>query len=243
LQNSVATGTPLLEVQGLKAFYGRAEVLHSVDLTVARGEFVTIVGPNGAGKTTLLRAVMGLVQKDGTTRFDGVDVSRLSTIALARRGIIMVLEGRGLFPQMSVRENLILGAFMIAGQRAEVASRRERVLTLFPRLGERLDQMAGSMSGGEQQMLALGRALMAGPQLLLLDEPSLGLAPRVAEEIFAALGALNRDGVSILLVEQKAPLAIGLTKRAYVVVLGRIAAELPGEKIASHHDLAQYYLG
>ncbi len=232
----------LLEVGDLSASYGRVAALKPTSLTVAEGELVTVLGPNGAGKTTLLRAITRLVNAKGTVLFKGDDVSRLATHALAARGMIMVQEGRGLFAQMSVRENLVLGAYTLGRAGDETARRLSDVFALFPRLKERVDQIAGSLSGGEQQMLAVGRALMAGPKLLMLDEPSLGLAPMVASGILNTLGELNRNGLGILLVEQKAPLALKLAKRAYVITLGRIAAELAADQIKSHHDLAQYYL-
>src|SRR4051812_38999667 len=216
--------------------------LKPVSLSIAEGEFVTVLGPNGAGKTTMLRAITRLVAAKGQVMFKGEDVSRLATHDLAARGIIMVQEGRGLFAQMSIRENLILGAYTLGNAADETERRLSEVFTLFPRLKERIDQVAGSLSGGEQQMLAVGRALMAGPKLLMLDEPSLGLAPRVAANILKTLGELNRRGLGILLVEQKAPLALKLARRAYVIRLGRIAAELSPDQIKSHHDLAQYYL-
>jgi len=201
-----------------------------------------VLGPNGAGKTTMLRAITRLVNARGRVLFKGEDVSRLATHELAARGIIMVQEGRGLFAQMSIRENLVLGAYTLGNAAEESERRLAEVFTLFPRLKERIDQIAGSLSGGEQQMLAVGRALMAGPKLLMLDEPSLGLAPKVAANILETLGELNRRGLGILLVEQKAPLALKLAKRAYVITLGRIAAELQANEIKSHHDLAKYYL-
>jgi branched-chain amino acid transport system ATP-binding protein len=216
--------------------------LKPVSLTVAEGELVTVLGPNGAGKTTMLRAITRLVTAKGQVLFKGADVSRLATHELAARGIIMVQEGRGLFAQMSIRENLVLGAYTLGNAGQESERRLAEVFTLFPRLKERIDQIAGSLSGGEQQMLAVGRALMAGPKLLMLDEPSLGLAPKVAANILETLGELNRRGLGILLVEQKAPLALKLAKRAYVITLGRIAAELQANEIKSHHDLAKYYL-
>jgi len=232
----------LLEVRDLSASYGHVAALKPISLTVAEGELVTVLGPNGAGKTTLLRAITRLVNAKGTVLFKGDDVSRLATHALAARGMIMVQEGRGLFAQMSVRENLVLGGYTLGRAGDALEKRLTEVFTLFPRLKERIDQVAGSLSGGEQQMLAVGRALMAGPKLLMLDEPSLGLAPRVAADILETLGELNRRGLGILLVEQKAPLALKLAKRAYVITLGRIAAELAAGEIKSHHDLAQYYL-
>jgi branched-chain amino acid transport system ATP-binding protein len=237
----VTLAPPLLEVRELSASYGRVMALKPISLSVAEGELVTVLGPNGAGKTTMLRAITRLVNAKGEVRFKGEDVSRLATHELAGRGIIMVQEGRGLFAQMSVRENLVLGAYTLNA--AEESERRlTEVFALFPRLKERIDQVAGSLSGGEQQMLAVGRALMAGPKLLMLDEPSLGLAPKVAANILETLGELNRRGLGILLVEQKAPLALKLARRAYVITLGRIAAELQADQIKSHHDLAKYYL-
>jgi branched-chain amino acid transport system ATP-binding protein len=239
---NAAAPTPLLEVRELSASYGRVMALKPISLTVAEGELVTVLGPNGAGKTTMLRAITRLVTAKGRVLFKGDDVSRLATHDLAARGIIMVQEGRGLFAQMSIRENLMLGAYTLGSAAEEAERRLAEVFKLFPRLQERIDQIAGSLSGGEQQMLAVGRALMAGPKLLMLDEPSLGLAPRVAANILETLGELNRRGLGILLVEQKAPLALKLAKRAYVISLGRIAAELEASQIKSHHDLARYYL-
>jgi branched-chain amino acid transport system ATP-binding protein len=237
-----AVTSPLLEVRELSASYGRVMALKPISLTVAEGELVTVLGPNGAGKTTMLRAITRLLNAKGLVLFKGQDVSRLATHELAARGIIMVQEGRGLFAQMSIRENLVLGAYTLGNAAEETERRLAEVFTLFPRLKERIDQIAGSLSGGEQQMLAVGRALMAGPKLLMLDEPSLGLAPKVAANILETLGELNRRGLGILLVEQKAPLALKLARRAYVITLGRIAAELQANEIKSHHDLAKYYL-
>ena len=232
---------PLIEVRGLTARYGRVQALKPTSLTVAEGELVTVLGPNGAGKSTLLRAMTRLTPAEGQVFFRGREMTRLQTHDRARAGIIMVQEGRGLFGEMSVRENLVLGGYTAAGG-DPIETRLERIFTLFPRLKERLDQVAASLSGGEQQMLAIGRALMAAPKLLMLDEPSLGLAPRVAGEILSTLGELNRQGLGILLVEQKAPLALKLAKRVYVLSLGAIVAELPAHEIKSHHDLARYYL-
>jgi branched-chain amino acid transport system ATP-binding protein len=234
--------TPLLDVTDLSASYGHVKALKPTSLHIAPGEFVTILGPNGAGKSTLLRAITRLTPGPGRVNFSGRDVSGLPTHRLAALGIIMVQEGRGLFGQMSVRENLVLGGFQLGNNRSAMAERLERVFRLFPRLSERVDQLSSSLSGGEQQMLAIGRALMAGPRLLMLDEPSLGLAPRVAAEIIETLGDLNRQGLGIVLVEQKAPLALKLAHRVYILSLGRIVAELPASEIRSHHDLARYYL-
>ncbi len=236
------TAPPLLETRELSASYGHVAALKPVSIRVDEGELVTVLGPNGAGKTTLLRAITRLVGAKGQLFFKGRDVSRLPTHELAALGIIMVQEGRGLFGQMTVRENLVLGAYTLQGGADELERRLKQVFDLFPRLRERYQQIAASLSGGEQQMLAVGRALMAGPKLLMLDEPSLGLAPKIAVEIIETLGELNRRGLGILLVEQKAPLALKLAKRAYVITLGRIAAELAGSEIKSHHDLARFYL-
>ena len=233
---------PLLEVREISAHYGRVHALKPTDLQVREGELVTILGPNGAGKSTLLRALTKLTASKGQVFFKGRDISALPTHALARLGIIMVQEGRGLFGQMTVHENLILGGYSLGNSAQHAQERLETVFGLFPRLRERTQQIASSLSGGEQQMLAIGRALMAKQQLLMLDEPSLGLAPRVAVEIIETLGELNRRGLGILLVEQKAPLALKLAKRVYVISLGKIVAELPAHEIQSHHDLARYYL-
>jgi branched-chain amino acid transport system ATP-binding protein len=231
----------LLEVARLSASYGHIAALKPVDLRVEEGEFVTILGPNGAGKTTLLRAISRLIPSKGRIVFKGQDVTSLPTHHLARLGIIMVQEGRGLFGEMTVHENLQLGAYGAGSAADEVERRFDRVFRLFPRLKERTAQVAASMSGGEQQMLAVGRALMADPKLLILDEPSLGLAPKVAAEILETLGALNRNGLGILLVEQKAPQALKLASRAYVLSQGVVRTELQASEIGSHHDLARYY--
>ncbi|MFZ1884383.1 MAG: ABC transporter ATP-binding protein [Rhodoplanes sp.] len=231
----------LIEVNGLSASYGHMAALKPVDLHVEEGEFVTVLGPNGAGKTTLLRAISRLIASNGQIKFKGQDVSALPTHRLAKLGVIMVQEGRGLFGEMTVRENLLLGAYGAGNSREEIDRRFERTFELFPRLRERSDQVASSMSGGEQQMLAVGRALMAEPKLLMLDEPSLGLAPKVAAGILNTLGELNRNGLGILLVEQKAPLALKLARRVYVLSSGSVRAELPAHQIKSHHDLARFY--
>jgi branched-chain amino acid transport system ATP-binding protein len=235
--------TRMLEVEGLSARYGHVEALRLVDLHVDGGELVAVLGPNGAGKSTLMRALLGLVPTEGRVRFCGADVPRGNPVAAAARGLVLVPEGRGIFGPMTVAENLELGAYLLKGGRAELARRHERVLALFPRLKERLSQVSGSLSGGEQQMLAIGRALMAEPKILLLDEPSLGLAPRVIEEILEKLGELNRAGLPIVLVEQKAPLALKLAHRAYLMSVGSIAAEIDPRTIKSHDELAHFYLG
>ena len=232
----------LLEVHDLSASYGQVRALEPTSFHIKHGELVTVLGPNGAGKSTMLRAMTQLIDCSGQLKFMGRDVTRLPTHERSRAGMIMVQEGRGLFSQMSVYENLVLGAYTAEDGQEILESRLARVFDLFPRLKERLTQISSSLSGGEQQMLAIGRALMADPKLLMLDEPSLGLAPRVAGEILETLGELNRQGLGILLVEQKAPLALKLAKRVYILSLGTIVAELPANEIKSHHDLAQYYL-
>jgi branched-chain amino acid transport system ATP-binding protein len=231
----------LIEVNGLSASYGHVAALKPLDLRVEEGEFVTVLGPNGAGKTTLLRAMSRLIASDGKIKFKGQDITAVPTHRLAKLGIIMVQEGRGLFGEMTVQENLLLGAYGLGGSRNDVERRFEQVFRLFPKLRERAGQVAASMSGGEQQMLAVGRALMAGPKLLMLDEPSLGLAPMVAAGILDTLGELNRSGLGILLVEQKAPQALKLARRVYILSSGYVRAELPAQDIKSHHDLARYY--
>ena len=238
---TIANGA-ILETKGLSARYGEVEALHSVDLVVAEGELVAVLGPNGAGKSTLLRSILGLTHASGIVRFRGQALPAHDPAAVARHGIVLVPEGRGIFGPMSVAENLQLGVYVIGGRGAEFERRRERVLALFPRLKERLAQTAGSMSGGEQQMLAVGRALMADPQLLLLDEPSLGLAPKVTIEILETLGRLNHEGLSVVLVEQKAPLALKLARRAYLMADGRITAAVDPREIKSHDELARFYL-
>jgi branched-chain amino acid transport system ATP-binding protein len=239
----VTTGNgAILETKGLSARYGEVEALHSVDLVVIEGELVAVLGPNGAGKSTLLRSIMGLTNASGIVRFRGQVLPAHDPAAVARHGIVLVPEGRGIFGPMTVAENLQLGAYVIGGRGEEFERRRERVLALFPRLKERLAQTSGSLSGGEQQMLAVGRALMADPQLLLLDEPSLGLAPKVTIEILETLGRLNHEGLSVVLVEQKAPLALKLARRAYVMADGRITAAVDPREIKSHDELARFYL-
>jgi len=233
----------MLEVERLSAWYGHVEALRLVDMHVDDGELVAVLGPNGAGKSTLMRALLGLVPTQGRVRFRGADVPRRNPVAAAACGLVLVPEGRGIFGPMTVAENLELGAYLLKGNRAEFARRHDRVLALFPRLKERLSQASGSLSGGEQQMLAIGRALMAEPKILLLDEPSLGLAPRVVEEILEKLGELNRNGLPIVLVEQKAPLALKLARRAYLMSVGSIAAEIDPRTVKSHDELAHFYLG
>jgi len=235
------SGTRIFETERLSAYYGHVEALRSADFYVGAHELVAVLGPNGAGKSTFLRAVMGLVANSGIVRFRGQLLPRHNPVAVAKSGVVLVPEGRGIFGPMTVAENLQLGAYAIGGHGTEFDRRESRVLGLFPRLKERLGQVAGSLSGGEQQMLAVGRALMSEPKILLLDEPSLGLAPRVTDEILETLGVLNREGMPIVLVEQKAPMALKLANRAYLLSIGRIVAEIDPREIKSHDELAQYY--
>jgi branched-chain amino acid transport system ATP-binding protein len=233
--------TSILEVRQLSARYGRVEALHDISLSVADGEFVAVLGPNGAGKSTLMRAIMGLVANSGDVSFRGAALPRQSPDTCVARGVVLVPEGRGIFAPMTVAENLELGAYLL-DDTAEFERRQARVFDLFPRMRERFGQVAGSLSGGEQQMLAVGRALMADPKILLLDEPSLGLAPKVIDEILSTLALLNKEGLPIVLVEQKAPLALRLSSRAYLLSVGRLIAEIDPRTIKSHDELARYYL-
>ncbi|MCO5081071.1 MAG: ABC transporter ATP-binding protein [Rhizobiaceae bacterium] len=235
------TAGPVLELKGLSANYDHVEALKSADIHIGKGELVAVLGPNGAGKSTLLRAIMGLVPNRGDVRFLGSSLPRRDPVGAASRGVVLVPEGRGIFGPMTVYENLELGAYRIGRDRHEFQRRLAHVFELFPRLKERLTQVSGSMSGGEQQMVAIGRALMADPKVLLLDEPSLGLAPRVTDEILDTLGQLSASGLPVLLVEQKAPLALKLARRAYLLSLGRIVATIDPREVKSHDELAQYY--
>ena len=229
--------TALLEVAGLHAGYGRAEVLHGIDLSVQPNQIVTLIGPNGAGKTTAMHAIMGLLPATGTLRFDGAEIGRTATEELVARGLLLVPETRALFADMSVAENLELGAYARRG--ADMRS----VFTIFPRLEERRRQAAGTLSGGERQMLALGRALMGRPRLLLLDEPSLGLAPRIVRDIFRVLDGLRRDGLAMVLVEQNARAALALADEGAVLEMGRISAAGPASSLLADERVLATYLG
>jgi len=233
----------LLELEDVTARYGPVTALHGISLSVGEGEAVAVLGANGAGKTTTLRAISGTVRRSGGIAYDGKSISRSSPEAVARAGIAHVPEGRGTLTELTVRENLRLGAYTRRDRKA-IANDEERVLGHFPRLQERRDQRAGTLSGGEQQMLALARALMLRPRLLLLDEPSLGLAPLVVAEIFRIVGDLNeREGLAVLVVEQNAVLALDASARAYVLEVGKVAVE--GESAALRRDEAvrKSYLG
>ena len=230
----------LLELHGVEARYGPVQALHGVSLHVGDGELVAVLGANGAGKTTTLRAISGTVRRSGDVVFAGKKIPRRPD-ATARAGIAHVPEGRGTFNELSVWENLRLGAY---ARRANVKKEAQRVYKFFPRLEERRDQQAGTLSGGEQQMLALGRAMMARPRLLLLDEPSLGLAPRVVNEIFDALTRMKTDdGVSVLVVEQNANLALAHAARAYVLEVGNVVVEGTSDELRANESVRKSYLG
>ena len=232
-----------LRVEGLQVSYGRTQALHGIDLTVSAGQVVCLIGGNGAGKTTTMRALSGLIRpRAGQVHLDGVNITGLRPHRIAAAGLLQVPEGRQVFAELTVAENLAAGAWLVTG-RAEISRRQDAVLTRFPRLRERLDQLAGSMSGGEQQMLALGRALMGGPKLLLLDEPSMGLAPLFVEEIFAIISDLKREGITILLVEQNASAALDVADYAYVLETGRIVTHGPANIVANDPAVVAAYLG
>jgi len=235
--------TPLLEVRGLKAQYGPTLVLHGLDFAVARGGITTILGANGAGKTTTLRAVCGMLRRSGEIRFDGQRIDTLATESIVRLGVAHVPDGRGTFVNLSVEENLRLGAYT-RRDKDEVAADYERMYAYFPRLKERRRQQAGTLSGGEQQMLAVSRALMLRPKLLLLDEPSFGLAPLIVQELFEIFREINaRDGVSMLLVEQNASLALKLASQAYLLETGRVVISGSAEAIRNDESVRRSYLG
>ena len=233
---------PLLEVQALHAGYGSFAVLQGVSLTVRAGEVVAVLGANGVGKTTLNRTISGLVRpRGGSIRFAGQDITGADHAAIVRAGLVHVPEGRRVFPNLTVRENLLLGAYVRG--RAKRAQSFARVLAIFPRLGERLRQKAGSMSGGEQQMLAIGRGLMALPKLLILDEPSLGLSPLLVEELFVLIGRLRTEGLALLLVEQNVVQSLAVASRGYVIEHGRVVLSGAAATLAGDARLRAAYLG
>ena len=233
----------LLEVQGLQARYGPTEVLHGMDFAVEQGGITTILGANGAGKTTTLRAVCAMVRTQGEIRLAGQRIDGLATESIVRLGVAHVPDGRGTFLNLSVEENLRLGAYT-RSDKAGVAADYERMYAYFPRLKERRKQQAGTLSGGEQQMLAVSRALMLRPKLLLLDEPSFGLAPLIVQELFEIFRAINvQDGVSMLVVEQNASLALKLAQRAYLLETGRVVISGSAEEIRGNESVRRSYLG
>lgn len=233
----------LLEVEGLSAFYGQSEALHGISFGIEAGGITTLLGANGAGKTTTLRAICNTVRTTGEVHFDGRRISGLATERIVRLGVAHVPEGRGTFTGLSVDENLRIAAYT-RGTDPEVKRDRDLVLTYFPRLGERLSQQAGTLSGGEQQMLAISRALMLHPRLMLLDEPSFGLAPLIVQEIFRIMRRINEEAkVSMLLVEQNAALALDLATHAYVLETGRIVMSGEAATVKSDEQIRRSYLG
>ena len=232
----------LLSLTGVHAGYGGVEILRGVDFAVHRGEIVTVLGPNGAGKSTMSRTISGIVRSfRGTIRFKGTAIERETPAKIVARGLIHVPEGRRIFPNMTVRENLDLGAYRRArGSRTE---NRERVFSVFPRLAERQSQRAGTLSGGEQQMLAIGRGLMGEPDLLMLDEPSLGLSPLLVEELFELIKAINAQGIALLLIEQNVVQSLSVAQRAYILDNGRFVLEGSAAELGKDPKLKHAYLG
>lgn len=235
---------PMLELRGVSAAYGAIQALQNVSLEVPRGEIVALLGSNGAGKSTTLNAISHVIEASaGDIRFDGESIRRLHSDEIVRRGLVQVPEGREVFKDMSVRENLELGAFLRRG-RQEIAEDFERVYTMFPRLKERREQRASTLSGGEQQMLAIGRALMARPRMVLFDEPSMGLSPLLVEQIFETIQRLNREqGLTILLVEQDVRLALRVASYGYILENGEVNVQGPSERLLNDPAVRRAYLG
>ena len=233
----------MLTLENVSVNYGAIEALRGISMHVEQGEVVTLIGANGAGKTTTLRTITGLLEpREGTVTFEGEDISGKATHKLVARGISMSPEGRGVFANLTVRENLQMGAYL-QKNRAEIAAGMKKVFEMFPRLKERETQKAGTLSGGEQQMLAMGRALMSKPRLLLLDEPSLGLAPLIVHTIFEAIEEIRSKGTTILLVEQNAHAALHHSDRAYVLETGSITMQGPSKELANDPGIKEAYLG
>ena len=233
----------LLRVEGLRLGYGRSDVVHGINLSVPNGAIVSLIGANGAGKTSTLRCVSGLLKpRAGSIRLDGQEISGEPAHRIAQRRVVQVPEGRQVFANLTVFENLAVGAYLVS-DRSETRRRLDEVIARFPRLGERLNQQAGFLSGGEQQMLAMGRAMMAKPAVLLLDEPSMGLAPLIVKEIFRIILEIRKDGSTILLVEQNARAALEISDYSYVIENGKIALEGSGAEIAGNPGVKAAYLG
>jgi branched-chain amino acid transport system ATP-binding protein len=234
--------TALLDVKALKVAYGGINAVKGIDLTVGTGEMVALIGANGAGKTTTLKAICGLLHHGGTVQLRGENVSNFPAYKLVERGLALVPEGRGVFGRLTVRENLQMGAY-VCNDKAVIRAELERIYALFPRLAERRSQTGGTLSGGEQQMLAIGRALMSRPSLLLLDEPSMGLAPLMVEKIFDTVRAVSQEGVTVLLVEQNAKLALEASHRGYVMESGLIALADGARALLDNPRVRKAYLG
>lgn len=233
----------MLEIKDIDVYYGAIHALKKLSLQVEQGSIVTLIGANGAGKTTTLKAVSGILKpKSGSIRFKGVDITRVAPEKIVSMGISQVPEGRRVFPAMSVLENLEMGAYLRRNKK-EIENDMENVFTRFPRLQERKKQLAGTLSGGEQQMLAIGRALMARPQLMLMDEPSMGLAPLLVKEIFEIIKDINARGTTILLVEQNAHMALSIANQAYVIETGAIVLQGSAEQLLESEDVKKAYLG
>ena len=235
----------MLKVQSISTYYENLRVLHGVSLHVSEGETVALIGANGAGKTTLMKSITGLLPpRKGKILLHDRDIARQGPDRIIRRGIALVPEGRRLFATLTVRDNLILGAYhRYASDKAEISNDLDRMFAMFPRLAERSKQIAGTLSGGEQQMVAVARALMSNPRLLLLDEPSMGLAPTIVEEIFDTLRRLREQGLTLLLVEQNVRLAFSMASRAYVLETGRITVQGPVEELMENKEVKRAYLG
>ncbi len=236
---------PLLEIKDMAVAYGRIEALHGISISVEEGELVTLIGANGAGKTTTMRAISGVRPLSrGSIMFDGQDITKMKAYKRVIAGIVQSPEGRGVFPGMTVQENLDMGHYGRKFEnKTEYQETLDRVFELFPRLGERRTQVGGTMSGGEQQMVAIGRALMARPRVLLLDEPSMGLAPMVIQQIFRIISEINAQGTTILLVEQNAQQALSRSHRAYILETGEVVKSGPGKELLADPAIKEAYLG
>ena len=242
-EQRAAGGEPLLSVDDIHVYYGNIAAVKGISLKVYQGEIVTLIGGNGAGKSTTMRTISGLLSpKKGSITFEGQTISGLKGFEVAARGIAQSPEGRHIFPRMTVAENLDLGAYM-RKDKGQIAADLDRIFDLFPRLKERINQKAGTLSGGEQQMLAMGRALMAEPRLLLLDEPSMGLAPVLVEVVFETIQRVNAQGTTVLLVEQNALVALNIGDHAYVLETGHITLDGPAKELAHNDEVRKAYLG
>jgi branched-chain amino acid transport system ATP-binding protein len=243
IESSAASPDTILAVSGLRCGYGRSEVIHGVDLSVNKGEIACLIGANGAGKTTLIRAILGLVAaREGSVRFRGEDITSQSTAARIERGLAVVPEGRGVLPRLTVDDNLRMGAY-VRRRDSAFGDDLHRIFSLFPILAERRQQVAGTLSGGEQQMLVIGRALMSRPQLLILDEPSFGLAPKIVQSIFEVIAGLRETGLTILLVEQNASIALEVAQRGFVLESGSCLLSAEAATLRGDPIVRDIYLG